>query len=100
MKLLQINYKLESSVSDFMKASEPVAAAIADVPGLRWKIWLRDDTVEEGGGIYLFEDAASRQSYIDGPIIAKLKSHPAVVEVSIKEFDISGELSSTTRAPI
>jgi hypothetical protein len=100
MKLLQINYRLNSSISDFMRASEPVAAAIADVPGLQWKIWLTNGAVDEGGGIYLFEDAASRQGYIDGPIIAKLRSHPAVVEVSIKEFDISTELSSITRAPI
>jgi len=100
MKLLQINYRLNSAVSDFMRASEPVAAAIANVPGLRWKIWLENGAVNEGGGIYLFEDAASRTNFIDGPIIAKLKSHPAVAEVAIKEFDISGELSSTTRAPI
>jgi hypothetical protein len=37
---LQINYKLSSSVSSFMKESKPVADALAAVTGFRWKIWL------------------------------------------------------------
>jgi len=100
MKLLQINYKLNSAVSDFMRASGPVAAAIADVPGLRWKIWLENNAENEAGGIYLFDDAAARQNFIEGPVVAKLKAHPALAEVSVKEFDVPAELSSKTRAPI
>src|SRR5690349_9671321 len=100
MKLLQINYRLDSAVSEFMRESKPVASALAGVPGLRWKIWLKNDDRGEGGGLYLFENTPALKSFIEGPIVAKLKAHPAVVEVSVKEFDVPEELSSITRAPI
>jgi hypothetical protein len=100
MKLLQVNYRLNSPVSEFMRESKPVATAIASVPGLRWKIWLANDAENEGGGLYLFEDAGALKSFVEGPIIAKLKGHPAVVEVTVKEFDVPEELSSITRAPM
>jgi hypothetical protein len=100
MKLLQINYQLNSAVSDFMRESKPVADALANVPGLRWKIWLKNDNENQGGGIYLFEDPEALQSFVQGPIVAKLRSHPAVVDVSLKEFDVPEDLSSITRAPI
>jgi hypothetical protein len=100
MKLLQINYQLGSAVSDFMRESKPVADVLANVPGLRWKIWLKNDNEELGGGIYLFEDPEALKSFVEGPIVAKLRSHPAVVDVSLKEFDVDEDLSSITRAPI
>ena len=100
MKLLQINYQLDSAVSEFMGKSIPVANIVATVPGLRWKIWLKNETADEGGGIYLFEDTEALKSFIEGPIIARLRSHPAVVNVSVKEFDVPEELSTITRAPV
>lgn len=100
MKLLQINYQLDSAVSDFMRESKPVADVLANVQGLRWKIWLKNDNENQGGGIYLFEDPEALKSFVQGPIVAKLRSHPAVVDVSLKEFDVPEELSSITRAPI
>ena len=100
MKLLQINYQLESAVSEFMQESKPVADALADVSGLRWKIWLKNDNQNEGGGIYLFEDTEALKNFIEGPVVAKLKTHPAVTNVSVKEFDVPEELSAITRAPV
>ena len=99
MKLLQVNYQLDSAVSDFMRESKPVADLLANVPGLRWKIWLANDE-NQGGGIYLFENSEALKSFAEGPIIAKLRSHPAITDVSLKEFDIAQDLSSITRAPI
>ena len=100
MKLLQVNYQLDSSVSDLMRESKPVADILANVPGLRWKIWLKNDDENQGGGIYLFEDSEALKSFAEGPIIAKLRSHQAITDVSLKEFDIDQDLSSITRAPI
>jgi hypothetical protein len=100
MKLLQINYQLGSAVSDFMRESKPVADVLANVPGLRWKIWLKNDDENQGGGIYLFENPEALKSFTTGPIIAKLRSHPAITDVSLKEFDIPQDLSSITRAPV
>jgi hypothetical protein len=88
MKLLQINYQLDSAVSEFMKISTPVANALANIAGLRWNIWQKNETQDEGGGIHLFEDTEALKSLIDGLVAARLKAHPAVVKVSVKEFDV------------
>ena len=100
MKILQINYRLDSPVSHFLNESGPVARILSGVPGLRWKIWLKNERENEGGGLYLFENETAMNTFIEGPVVAKLRSHPAVAEVSVKPFDIPSELSAITRAPI
>jgi hypothetical protein len=99
-KILQVNYRLTIPVADFLQNSGPVAELISQAEGLKWKIWLANENSNEGGGIYLFDDEASLQVYLDGPVIAKLKSHPAVAEVTAKTFDVPADLSTTTRAPV
>ena len=84
----------------WLNESEPVAKILSNVPGLRWKIWLKNENDNEGGGIYLFEEGQAVRDFVEGPVVAKLRSHPAVADVSVKEFDIPVELSSITRAPI
>lgn len=99
-KILQINYRLRSSVTDFLDASAPIANLLANVPGLVWKIWLANEAAREGGGIYLFENEAALRDFIEGPIIKKLKNHPAVETLSVKQFDVAADLSAVTRAPV
>ena len=98
--ILQINYKLSSSVASFMKEANPVADALAAVAGLRWKIWLVNEAEQEGGGIYLFDDTAALAAFLEGPIVARLKAHPAMREVQIKQFNAWEELTKVTRGPI
>jgi hypothetical protein len=100
LKILQINYRLNSPVVDFLRDSAPVANALANVPGLRWKIWLANENEREGGGIYLFESEAALENFVGGPIIEKLKTHPAIAELSVKIFDAETNLSAITRAPL
>jgi hypothetical protein len=99
-RILQINYTLNGSASTFMKESRPVADALAAVTGLRWKIWLVNEAEQEGGGIYLFDDSAAVEAFLNGPIVAGLKAHPAIREVQIKQFDAWEELTTATRGPI
>ena len=99
-KILQINYRLRSSVKDFLDASAAVAHHLANVPGLVWKIWLKNDSENEGGGVYLFENEAALRNFIEGPIVEKLKNHPAIESLSVKQFDAAADLSAVTRAPL
>lgn len=99
-KVLQVNYKLSSSVSDFLEAAQPVAEIIANFEGLRWKIWLKNESENEGGGLYLFENESALNGFVNGPVIEKLKAHPQIAEVSLKSFDVPAELSAMTQAPV
>jgi hypothetical protein len=78
----------------------PLAEPIAAVDGLRWKVWLMNEAESEAGGIYLFDDAASVQAYLEGSIVAQVTSHPALSEFSVKQFDVMDGVTAVTRGPV
>ena len=96
-KILQVNLKFNISRADLEAAWLDAAQPVADVAGLRWKVWLMNEAEHEAGGIYLFESEAAAQSYLTGPIVAALKSSPAVNNISAKLFDVLESHSIITR---
>ena len=99
-KILQINYKITVPLAEVGGAMEKAAGAIADVPGLAWKIWLLDEAQAEAGGIYLFDNDAAVDAFLAGPIVRQIKSTPAFANVSVKRFDAVEPLTAITRGPI
>jgi len=99
-KILQINMNYGIPAEDLSKAFMEVAQPIADVKGLKWKVWLHNAEEKSCGGIYLFEDDASVKAYLDGEIVAGLGSNPAVSNLSVKVFDVLPDHSKITRAPL
>ena len=101
-KIVQINF--------IIKAKTPVLQAFqkqatrfgpnGDVKGLKWKIWLFNESDNSGGGLYLFEDQASVDAYLEGDIVKMIKSSPALSNVGIKVFDIMPEFTKISRGPI
>jgi hypothetical protein len=96
-RILQINYRLGSPRSDYERENLPYARPIADMAGLRWKIWIISEARSEAGGIYLFDDDAAVKAFMDGPIIAEMKGDPTL---SIKAFDVIADLTAITRGPV
>ncbi len=41
-KILQINCKLNGPRAEYERENLPYAQPIADIPGLRWKVWIID----------------------------------------------------------
>jgi hypothetical protein len=99
-KILQLNLNFSISRAELEAAWLEVAQPIADVPGLRWKVWLMNEADHEAGGIYLFESEAAAHSYLAGPIVAALKSSPAVSHISAKLFDVLESHTAITRGPL
>jgi hypothetical protein len=98
--MLQVNFKFSISGPEYEQAAESLAAAFADVPGLRWKIWIMNEADNEAGGIYLFDDDVSLQNYLAGPLAEQVKSHPAFSDMSAKQFDVMPEPTAITRGPV
>jgi hypothetical protein len=98
--ILQINFKFEGSKADYLKAFREAAQPIAASAGLRWKVWPWNDQERVGGGIYLFDDASSAQAFLEGPIAAQLGQHPAVSDISVKQFEVLSDLTTITRGPV
>ena len=99
-RILQINFKFIVSPAELAEGFAPLAEPIAAVPGLRWKIWSLNAAESEFAGIYLFDDTESAQAYLEGPIIAEVKKHPALRDISAKQFDVIDEFSAITRGPV
>jgi Putative mono-oxygenase ydhR len=99
-QILQVNMKFSIPRSDLAAAWLDAAQSIADVPGLRWKVWLMNEAEHEAGGIYLFESKAAAEAYVAGPIVAALKASPVVSNISAKFFDVMGDHSAVTRGPL
>ena len=99
-ELLQVNFNLSGiSRAELEEAWLPAAQAIAETPGLRWKLFLMNEAEREVAGICLFDDQASLQAYLAGPIAA-LKQDPTFSNISVKQFDVMEEHSAITRGPI
>lgn len=100
MLILQINFKLNVPGAEYRKIAESVVQAIADVPGLVWKVWLLNQQDGEAGGIYLFQDEQSLAAYLSSPIISQIKSLPQLREISAKRFETITDLTVVTRGPV
>jgi hypothetical protein len=99
-KILQVNFKFNVPKSDYEEAALSLAGQFAAVPGLRWKIWTMNEADNEAGGIYLFADAAALETYLSGPLAAQVKSHPALSDMSVKQFDVMTDATTITRGPV
>jgi len=98
--VLQINFKFNISPTKLAEDFTPIAKPISEVPGLRWKIWSLNDETSEFAGIYLFDDTESVRNYLEGPIIAEVSKHPALSDISAKQFGVIDGFSAITRAPV
>ena len=99
-KILQVNLTFSIPRADLDAAWLGAAQPIADCPGLNWKVWLMNEAAHEAGGIYLFETEAAAHAYLAGPIVAALKSSPAISNISAKLFDVLEAHTAITRGPV
>jgi hypothetical protein len=100
LQILQIVFKYGVSAAEYQQAVSPMGDDIAAVPGLRWKIWIINEVESESGGIFLFDDEAAVQAFLEGPVAARVTTHPAVSDFSVKQFDVMEAETAVTRGPI
>ena len=49
---------------------------------------------------YLFDDDASLQGYLTGPIVAQLKNSPVMSDMSARTYDVLTGPTAITRGPV
>jgi hypothetical protein len=98
--IVQISFKLNVPGSEYEQAVAPIAQAIADAPGLQWKIWLLNEPTCEAGGVYLFADAGAAQAFLDGPLVAQVKRAPILDDLRATQSGVIESLSAITRGPL
>ena len=96
LKLLQMDYLYSGPWGEDMAAEySDLAHRIAEVPGLICKLWTENRKAGEAGGIYLFEDEASLDTYLVGKI-ERMKA-AGIKGLRAKKFDINESLTQITR---
>jgi len=100
MPILQVNFKLDISIDEYRAMCRSVADAIAQVPRLQWKLWILNEDQKEAGGLYFFSTQDALENYAAGPIVAKLKSHPGIRDLSVKTFGLIEDATMATRGPV
>ena len=98
--MLQVNFNYSVSKEEYEQAVAPLADKFANVPGLKWKIWILNSEKSEAGGIYMFDSQASLDAYLAGPLAEAVLNHPALSNFDIKQFTIMEDVTKVTRGPI
>ena len=99
-KILQVNFKLKVSTTEYQSLCQSLAQTFAAIPGLRWKIWILNEREKEAGGIYLFESEQALNNYLSSPLAAQVKSHPGLLDLSAKTFDVMEQVTAITHGPM
>ncbi|MCJ2669951.1 MAG: YdhR family protein [Candidatus Thermoplasmatota archaeon] len=99
-QLLEISFKFNLPREEYEAAARELATAFAGVPGLQWKVWTLNEQDKEAGGVYLFEDESSMQTFLASDLAAQVKNHPAFSELSAKPYEVLEEPTRTCRGPV
>jgi hypothetical protein len=87
MQILIITFKLVGlDDAAYRQHATALAPRFLQVPGLLSKTWLADEARHTYGGIYLFQDEASRQQYLESDIVRDMQANPLFAEVSVRTF--------------
>ncbi len=96
LKLLQMDYPFSGPWgSQLADEYSDLALTIANVPGLICKVWTENRETGEAGGIYLFEDEASLDSYLEGKI-ERMKAS-GIEDIRAKKYEVNERLTRITR---
>lgn len=97
--LLQVDFPYPGPWGDEMtSALSGLAESIANEPGLIWKFWTENREAGEAGGVYLFKDLPSAESYL--AMHTKRLMGFGVPVVNGKVFLVNEALSLIDRAPL
>jgi putative monooxygenase ydhR len=99
-QLLQINFGLNVTPAEYRAFAASVAETVAQVPGLRWKVWFLDENARAAGGIYLFEDEPTLEAYLASDIVNTVRTHPALRNATFKHAAVMPEVTAVTRGPV
>lgn len=98
-KLVQVNYKFNTTRIQYDKMQLQWVQTFADFRGLVWKIWLMNEKEKEAGGIVLFEDESSAKAYLRF-VEDTTNNIPFISDFEGKMFDVMDRHTKICRGPV
>ncbi|MDW5595070.1 YdhR family protein [Conexibacter stalactiti] len=98
--LLSVTFDADFTLEEPSEATLARAHAMLDQPGLQWKLWLRDEAGNRGGGVYLFDDRETAEAWAKGEMTDSAQRFPWITNLEYRAFEVREELSAITRGPL
>ena len=98
--MLVMVFRFTTSPAEYLQVMKPLITEILNIPGLRWKIWLMDESHCTAGGLYLFDDSSHVQSFLASPLMDRLQQHPSFTEVRVIPFSVLEAETRSTFGPL
>lgn len=99
MKLLQVDFGFTGPFGEEMaNALVDLAKSINNEPGMIWKIWTESEAEKLGGGIYLFEDQLSAETYLE--MHTTRLQQMGITKVRGVIFDVNQPLTAINKGPL
>lgn len=99
-QMLVMHFKFNTSPAEYIHAVQPLVDEILNARGLRWKIWLIDESQCIAGGLYLFDDSSCVQAFLASPLMDRLKHHPSFTDLRVMSFDVLTAETRATHGPL
>jgi heme-degrading monooxygenase HmoA len=82
---------------EFIEANREFAEAIAQVPGLLAKIWLKAPDASVYGGVYLWESRAAYEAFAASELWYSVVADDTLSDLVSHDFEVMGELTGATQ---
>jgi hypothetical protein len=80
----------------FTEANQEFAAAMAEVPGLLAKIWLKAPDGSTYGGVYLWRDRLAYEDFIGGELWASVLADDSLTDLESRDYAVMEDLTRAT----
>lgn len=87
----------ETSDADFIEANQEFAEAMAAVPGLLAKVWLKNADDKVYGGVYLWRDRAAYDNFVASDLWREVLSDETMVALSSSDYAVMEDLTKATQ---
>ena len=95
-----MTFKFNISSVEYVHVMKPLTGEILNIPGLRWKIWLINESQSTAGGLYLFDNSSYVQTFLTSPLMDHFQHHPSFTEVRVMPFDVLEAETAATHGPL
>ncbi len=93
-----VTYRVEGvSDDDFIEANRDFADAMAAVPGLLAKVWLKRPDGNVYGGLYLWRDREAYEAFLASGLWGEVLSDASMLDVVSADYGVMEELTRATQ---
>jgi len=93
-----VTYRVEGvSDADFIEANREFAEAMAVVPGLLAKVWLKRPDGGVYGGLYLWRDHEAYEAFLTSELWGEVLNDASMLDVGSADYGVMEELTRATQ---